>query len=46
VKDAGTANDIMKEQSPWIEYIYRHLPEYGEIVYYQEKNQKNSEKKN
>ena len=40
VKNAGTANDIVKEQSPWIEYIYKHLPEYGEIVYYQEKNQK------
>ena len=41
VKNAGTANDIVKEQSPWIEYIYKHLPEYGEIVFYQEKNQKN-----
>lgn len=34
VKNTGTANDIMKEQSPWIEYIYKHLPEYGEIVFY------------
>ena len=33
VKDASTAQDIMQEQSRWIEYIFTHLPEYGEIVF-------------
>jgi hypothetical protein len=32
VRDAGTAQDIMQEQSAWIQYIYQHLPEFGKIV--------------
>lgn len=29
VKDSSTAQDIMQEQSRWIEYVFDHLPEYG-----------------
>lgn len=32
VHDAGTAQDIMDEQSQWITYIYQHLPEFHKIV--------------
>jgi hypothetical protein len=32
VRDASTAQDIMQEQSLWLEYIYEHLPEFGAIV--------------
>lgn len=33
VAEASFAQDIVEEQSPWIEYIYEHLPEYGATVY-------------
>lgn len=32
-RSVETARDILFEQTPWLEYIYEHLPEYGEIVY-------------
>jgi hypothetical protein len=32
LKDSGTGNDILKEQSAWMEYVFTHLPEYGQIV--------------
>jgi hypothetical protein len=33
VADVGFAQDIVEEQSPWVEYIYEHLPEIGATVY-------------
>lgn len=44
VRDASTANDIMQEQSPWMEYIYEHLPEYGKIVYEHQPKDANQKK--
>lgn len=32
LKDPGTGNDILREQSQWMEYVFQHLPEYGQIV--------------
>jgi hypothetical protein len=32
VKDTSTANDIMVEQSAWVEYIYQHLGEFSSVV--------------
>ena len=32
VRDASTANDILQEQSGWLQYVYKHLPEFAEIV--------------
>ena len=32
MRDANTANDIMVEDSKWIEFVYDHLPAYSQIV--------------
>ena len=32
VRDAGTAQDIMQEQSNWMTYLYQHLPEFHKVV--------------
>lgn len=32
VRDASTATDICQEQSQWVQYIYEHLPEFGQTV--------------
>jgi hypothetical protein len=32
LKDTSTGNDILKEQGAWMEYVFLHLPEYGQIV--------------
>ena len=32
LKDTMTGNDILREQSQWMEYVFLHLPEYGQIV--------------
>ena len=29
LKDTGTGNEILREQSAWMEYVFKHLPEYG-----------------
>ena len=32
IKDVSTANDIMAEQSPWVEYVFEHLDEFHKVV--------------
>ena len=32
VKDASTANEILSEQSAWIQYIYNHLYQFGDMM--------------
>ena len=32
VRDSNVANDILSEQSPWLEYIYTNLPQFGKTV--------------
>ena len=32
VKDASTASDILREQSPWIEYVFSNLPKYHSVI--------------
>ena len=44
LKDSGTGNDIMKEQGAWMEYIFEHLPEYGQIVAGQSKQGEKKQK--
>ena len=32
VKDAVTATQITNSQAPWLEYVFKHLPEYHSVI--------------
>ena len=44
LKDTSTGNDILKEQGAWMEYVFAHLPEYGQVVANQPKRADKREK--